>query len=192
MAMTLDQIKRLLESEDIKYFVHPEREALLASFAGLSGSHQVVTSLELDGTFLQLRTVGWLHCPSDHPALSEVLKVLGEVNYRARLVKIGWDPSDGELVAYADVWIEDGKLTQQQFSRMLHNYVPVVDMAYGRLKKTIETGHDPGEKSLEDMIGAVLEGGGSGLPQKVRELLDKVRRGGRPKRGEREEEDVTI
>jgi hypothetical protein len=121
-----------------------------------------------------------------------VLKVVGEENYRRRLVKIGWDPADGELVAYADVWIEDGTLTQQQFSRMLHVYLPVMDMAYGRLKKTIETGHDPGEQSLKDMLGTVLEREGKGLPKKTRDLLKKLRRKGGPKSGEREDEDVYV
>ncbi|OFV84235.1 MAG: hypothetical protein A2W26_09655 [Acidobacteria bacterium RBG_16_64_8] len=192
MAMTMDEIKHLLTTEGIKYFIAPDRPALLAGFGGVNGSYQVLTLLELDGTFLQLRTIGWLHCPPDHPALTEVLKVVGEENYRRRLVKIGWDPGDGELVAYADVWIEDGALTQQQFSRILHVYLPVTDMAYGRLKKTIETGHDPGERSLEDMLGAVLEREGKGLPKKTRDLLKKLRRKGGPKGGEREDEDVYV
>jgi hypothetical protein len=192
MAMTMDEIKRLCKKEDIRVFEDPNRPALLAHFGGANGSYQVVTLLELDGIFLQLRTIGWLHCAPDHPALTEVLKAVGEENYRRRLVKIGWDPADGELVAYADVWIEDGTLTQQQFSRMLHNYLPVMDMAYGRLKKTIETGHDPGEQTLEDMLGSVLEREGKGLPKKTRSLLEKLRRKGRPKSGEREDEDVYV
>ncbi len=82
-----------------------------------------------------------------------------------------------------NVWAEDGKLTQKQFSRMLPVYLPVMDMAYGRLKKAIGTGHDPGMPSDEDTVQALLEGtggdGGHGLPAEVRKALDDVHKGGR-------------
>lgn len=181
MAMTLDELKKLFEAEDIKYFVDPNRAALLASFRGIGDdSHRVLAKLELDGMFLQFRTIGWLSCPDDHPSLTAVLKVIGAENYRRRLVKLGWDPADGELVAYADVWLMDGKLTKQQFSRILHNYLPVMDLGYLRLKKTIETGHDPGQQEPGEALKRMLEGEGRGLPDAVRELLEKLRGKGDP------------
>jgi Putative bacterial sensory transduction regulator len=185
MSMTLDDLKELFEKQGVTYFVAPDpaRPAILATFQGVNGAYQVITHLEVDGTFVQLRTINWLHCPAGHKAVGEVLKAVGDENYQRRLVKIGWDPTDGELVAYADVWVEDGKLTQQQFSRMLSVYLPVMDMAYGRLKKTIDTGHDPGMLSVEDAIRGYLEGagggGGSGLPDKVRKFLDEMHKSGK-------------
>ncbi len=158
MSMTLDELKRLFDAQKLVYFLAPDRPALLTSFAGLNGNYQVITHLEVEGTFLQLRTLNWLHCPASNPALGEVLKAAGDENFQRRLVKIGWDPSDGELVAYADVWIEDGTLTQQQFLRMLSVYLPVIDMAYGRLREAIETGQDPGMANIEDMLGRMRRG----------------------------------
>jgi len=181
VAMTLDEIKKLFAEEGIKYFVDPDRPVLLATFGGPGGqSHRVVASLELDGQFLQLRTIGWLSCPDDHPSVTAVLKAIGAENYRRRLVKLGWDPCDGEIVAYADVWLMDGKLTQQQFSRILHNYLPVMDLAHRRLQRAIETGRDPGEVELEDVVNAMLEREGTGLPDAVRGLLEKLRGKGEP------------
>jgi Putative bacterial sensory transduction regulator len=193
MSMTLDDLERLFDAEGLTYFAgwHTHRPAVLASFQGINSVYQVLTLLEVDGTFLQLRSLNWLHCPTSHPAVGEVLKATGDENYQRRLVKIGWNPSDGELVAYADVWIEDGTLTQRQFSRMLSVYLPVMDMAYGRLKKAIETGHDPGMPSLEDALTAALERGGAeagrDLPDKIRKLLGELPEGDKsPDSGARE------
>lgn len=173
MAMTLDELQKLFAAEGISVFVAPDRSALLGSFRGINGAYQVVFLLEVEGTFVQFRTLNWLRCPAEHPSLPAVLKVVGEENYTRRLVKIGWDPEDGELTAYADVWVEDGALSPQQFSRMMHVYLPVMDMAYGRISATIETGRDPGEVRPEDLGRGAPEGS---LPGKIREVLDQLRR----------------
>jgi len=174
MAMTLDDLKKLLNGESIKYFVDPNRPVIMAGFGGVNGQYQVIIRLEVEGTFLQFRTMSYLHCPADHGSLTEVLKVLGGINYRKRLVKFGWDSSDGEIVAYADIWIVDTQLTGQQLHHMLYNFIPVIDSSYARIKETIETGTDPGEKTPEELAGEVLGKGGGGLPPAVTELLRKL------------------
>lgn len=178
MGMSLETLKELFDANDVKYFVAPDHPALLAGFRGFNGTYQILTVLELDGAFLQFRTMGWPHCPSDHPALTEVLKAISDENYSRRMVKFGWDHRDGELVASADVWIEDGILTKAQFSRMLSVFLPVIDMAYARITKTLETGTDPGAMNIEDMLPSRQPGGGS-LSDKVRILLDEIRKGGK-------------
>jgi len=154
MAITVADLKKRLDELNLKYFLAPDKPMLMAGFGGVNGSYQVAMLVELDGTFLQFRTLGYLKCTVDAPALTEVLKVIGDVNFRRRLIKLGWDASDGEIVAYADMWIVDAGLTTRQLDRMIKSFVMSMDMAYGRLKKTIETGTDPGDLSLEDMIAA--------------------------------------
>ena len=167
--MTFEELKKLAEGEDLKYFVAPDRPTLMMGIGGLNGSYQIVVPLELDGRFLQFRTLGYQSCPSDHPHLEAVLRVLGELDYKLRLTKFGWDPSDGEIVGYADVWLEDGTLTQKQFSGILHCFVPGIDLNYPRITKTIETGTDPGELRPEDILGAA-----SGLPPELRTVLERL------------------
>ena len=93
-----------------------------------------------------------------------MLEVLGALNFRLRLAKFGWDESDGEIVCYADHWVMDGKVTQEQFSRILHNFLPAVDLSSPRIAKTMETGTDPGEldpaQILEIILGQMGGGGG--------------------------------
>jgi hypothetical protein len=167
--MTFDELKQLAEGEGLHYFVAPDRPTLMMGFGGLYGRYQVVVPLELEGRFLQFRTLSYQSCPADHPHLEAVLRLLGALDYQLRLTKFGWDPSDGEIVAYADVWLEDGTLTQKQFSGILQCYLSGIDFSYPRITKTIETGTDPGELRPEDILSQA-----SGLPPALREVLERL------------------
>lgn len=143
MTVTMDKLKSLVEREGLKYFLAPDRPVLSMGFAGEAGSYQMIMLVELDGRFLQFRTVGYGLCPTVHPHVDAVLRVLGALDYKFRLTKFGWDPSDGEIVGYVDLWLEDAELTQQQFSAMLHAFLSAIDQGHARIAKTMETGVDP-------------------------------------------------
>ncbi len=186
MAMTFPELQEVVKKSGLKFFIDPEHPKLMFGASGLNGSYQCVISLEVDGQFVQIRTINFLTCPGDHPHLLKVLQILGEVNFLKRLVKFGWDPSDGEIMAYADIWLMDNKLTPDQWNRMLENFLPTLDFAYRRLKQTLETGEDPGEEKPEDLVDRLL--GGSGLPPALRDLVGKLKK---KLAGGPEDEDVT-
>lgn len=165
MAMTLETLKKLCDGEGLKYFMAPDRPAAMMVFGGPNGRFQVIAKVEVDGRFVQVRTIAYLHCPADHPHLLPVLRVLGQLNYQLRLVKFGWDPSDGEIAVYADVWVEDGQLTQSQFGALFRSLVPAIDLNCQRLTRTIETGQDPGEVTAQ---------GGGGLSKEIEEALRRI------------------
>jgi len=169
MALTLEQLRRLADQEKFRYFMDPSRPVLLAGVQGLVGNYQFVMALELEGQFLQFRTMNYLKCPADHPNVGAVLRLIGELDYKLRFVKVGWDPNDGEIVVYGDVWIMDGSLTQQQFSRLLGNYMPALDQNYKRFTQILETGRDPGPMSIEDLLKELPVAGG--LAERLRKLL---------------------
>ena len=143
MTITIDKLKSLAEREGLKYFVAPDRPVLSMGFAGLAGSYQMIMLVELDGRFLQFRTVGYGLCPKDHPHVDAVLRVLGALDYKFRLTKFGWDPNDGEIVGYADLWLEDAELTQPQFAAMLRAFLQGIDQGRARITTTMATGVDP-------------------------------------------------
>jgi hypothetical protein len=143
VTITIDKLKSLAEGEGLRYFIAPDRPALCMGFGGASSSYQVIMLVELDGRFLQIRTVGYGLCPSDHPHADAVLRVLGALDYKFRLTKFAWDPSDGEIVGYADLWLEDATLTQRQFAAMLRAFLPAIDQGHARIVQTMETGVDP-------------------------------------------------
>lgn len=172
MPMTMEQLQALLREQDLKYFLDPDQPAVLLGVRGVHGTYRFVIAIQTEGRFLQFRTVDYLRCSRDHACSAEVLATLGAINFEKRLVKFGWDRSDGEIAAYADMWIEDGTVTAQQFERMLQNFMPTVDLGYARLKTAMETGEDPGEEDPSQTAGA----GGAELPPELRELLEKVRK----------------
>jgi hypothetical protein len=169
MALTMDQLKMLVEEEGLVYFLDPNRDALMLRAKGSFGSYQLVILLEVEGTFLQFRSLGYHSCPEDHEHVDAVLKVLGALNYRLRFLKFGWDPEDGEITVYGDAWLEDGNLTQGQFSRMVHAYLSMMDLNNVRIGETIKTGSDPGEINPE-----APPGGATGLPPEMQGLLDRL------------------
>ena len=177
MALTFEQLQRLVKGEKLNYFIAPDRPMVRFGVTGLYGRYEVVVHLQDDGRFLQFRTVNYHTCAEGDPNLHAVLQTMASLNYTTRLVKLGRDPSDGEIVAYADHWVMDNQVTQEQFSRMMSNYLPSIDRDYHRIKTAAETGKDPGDPPVTSPPGAGAPGG---LPPELRELLDRVRKGGGP------------
>jgi hypothetical protein len=184
MALTRAELQKLVEAEGMRYFIDPSKDALMMGVQGHNGRYQFVIMLELDGTFLQMRTIGYQHCPTGHKHLLPVLQTLLKMNYELRLVKLGWDPRDGEIVGYADLWIMDGKVTKDQFARMLHNYLPALDVCYPRIVQTMETGKDPG---AQDPAATVASLAGESLPAPLRKLLEGLEEAARRAGGEGKE-----
>lgn len=144
MAYTLPRIRELLEAEGLHYYLIPDREGVMLTLTGSNGRFQFLILLEDEGEFLQFRSVEYLYCPEDHPHLDATLKVLGELNYRLRLMKFGWDPRDGEIAAYVDLWIMDAEISTGQFSRMAQAYMSILDGEFPRIKEAIDSGRGPG------------------------------------------------
>lgn len=143
MSITIDKLKRLLDAQGVRYFQDPHHPAVLMNFGGLFGSYQVVMQVDLDGKFLLIRTLGYARCPASHPHSTTVLQVLGALDYQMRTTKWGWDPSDGEIVACVDLWLEDAVVTESQFQAILRVFLPAIDMAHQRITTAMATGVDP-------------------------------------------------
>jgi hypothetical protein len=157
MSCNLPELRELLETEGLRYYLIPDQEGVMLTVKGTEAKYQFKILLELDNEFLQFRSIDYLHCPMDHPNLGPTLQVLGEINYRLRLLKFGWDPTDGEIAVYADLWMVDSVITQEQFSRMVNVYMSIIDDEYVRLVAAIGSGIGPdqgrgGDPSDDDEI----------------------------------------
>lgn len=140
MTLVLSELRELLEAEGLRYYLIPDQDGVFLNMKGEYNKHQFKILIELEGNFLQFRSIDYLHCPMDHPNLDATLRVLGEINYRLRLVKFGWDPTDGEIAVYVDLWMMDAVVTQGHFSQMWNIFAQIMDDEYPRLKAAIETG----------------------------------------------------
>lgn len=150
MALTFEELGRLLQANDISYWTDPKGSPrLLVSWIGMNGSYDAIISLQREGEFLQFRTRRWLHCPESHPHVDVALRVLGKLNYSLRFVKLGWDgQTAGEVVVYGDAWVGSNTITEDQMGHMLHNFFVATDFIYPRIQHAIEHGVDPGEDAV--------------------------------------------
>lgn len=140
MTCILPELRELLGTEGLRYYLIPDQDGVMLTMKGTEGKYQFKILLELDGEFLQFRSIDYLHCPQGHPNLDTTLQVLGEINYRLRLLKFGWDPADGEIAVYVDLWMMDATVTQGHFSRMASAFMSIMDDEYPRLVAAIEEG----------------------------------------------------
>ncbi|MBN1417601.1 MAG: YbjN domain-containing protein [Planctomycetes bacterium] len=175
MALTMDQLRALFDKEGLRYFVDPQGPRMMFGVGGLNGPFQIMVALDLEGRFLQIRTLNYHFCPASHANLLAVLRTMTTINYTTRFIKFAWDANDGEVVAYADTWIMDGTLTQEQIHRILGNFIPVIDLAIARIRQAMETGEDPGEMTPEKAFAARLSD--PNLPEPLRKMLEKLKEG---------------
>lgn len=176
--MRIDDLKKLADGHSLKYFTSPAAPQLLAIFGGLFGNYQVTMTVQSEGEFLQFRTQAYLTCKADHPWLKEVLRAIAHINCQKRMTKFGWDPGDGEIMAFADIWVMDGALTQKQFDRIVGGFIPTIDVGYGRLRQIISTGNDPGDDGALLGASGASPGVMSSIAEKIQELLGKKKPGG--------------
>ena len=140
MTCILPELREFLETEGLQYYLIPDQDGVMLTMKGTEGKYQFKILLELDGEFLQFRSIDYLHCPQGHQNLETTLQVLGEINYRLRLLKFGWDPADGEIAVFVDLWMMDATITQGHFSRMANSFMSIMDDEYPRLLAAIESG----------------------------------------------------
>ncbi len=145
MTLSISQVQNLADQAGLKYFLDPSGSSLLYLMTGVFHQYQVVILVEVDGRFLQFRSVGYLNCPPDSPHRDAVMRLLAAINYKYRMIKFGYDESDGEIAVYADMWVMDGTITPAQFKTVLDLYSQDMDLSYPRLKFCIENGEDPGD-----------------------------------------------
>jgi len=150
MAYDLPKLRALLDAEELHYYLLPDREGVVLTLQGDHGRFQFTILVEAEGEFLQFRSVEYLFCPKDHPNLAATLQVLGDLNYRLRLLKFGWDPLDGEIAVYADLWMMDAEITESQFSRMAQSYMSIMDSEYPTIRAAMDSGVEPEEQGETD------------------------------------------
>jgi hypothetical protein len=178
MALSFTELKQLVSGEGLKYFEDAQSSRLLVGVAGLHGKFQFVVSLLDDGRFLQLRTVRYLEVPGDHKGAAALLQAIAAINLELRFLKFAWDARDGEVVVYADAWIMDGKITQQQMSRIFSNFIPTIDLQYRRITRAVQDGKDAGPITPQQAVADLLAD-----PHTPPEVLELLKGAGKPAGG---------
>jgi hypothetical protein len=154
MAIQLADVQKLLREMGMKSFCDTEQGVIWFGTRGERGSYQVTVTKDMEGKFLQLRSMDYAHCPADHPHCDTLHRLLGEINYLKRVIKFGWDKKDGEVAAYADVIIGDGGLSQNQLHLVLGFFLGSLDECNPRIQQVIQTGKEAEEGPVRMALGA--------------------------------------
>ncbi|MFC1660764.1 hypothetical protein ACFL3S_04745 [Gemmatimonadota bacterium] len=132
-----------------------------------SDGDQVVGTVKLSngGDILQMR-VPLLRAP-DSSYRSVLLQALLHMTFRYKMLKFGFDPSDGGIVIDIDICLSGGADFQaSQMNRCMRLLKKVTATGARRIIKIKATGEDPGEEGVGrgalDALAALAAGSGGG------------------------------
>jgi len=158
MATNLTEIKTLLDGIGNRFFANEARDMLMIPCGCAEKTIHVILSLQNEGRFLQLISKDFNATPKDGARSVALFEEMLALNFETKFIKLGRDPSDGEVVGYGDFWIEDGGLTAGQLDRMLGNFVSGMAEAQERLEVVALTGKSTHECEFDKFFeSCVLE-----------------------------------
>lgn len=152
MAVTIFDIKNLLNGLGKRYFSNDDHDMIMLPCRCGSRTVHVVLQLQNDGRFLQLISSDFTLAAKDAPNAGAVFEEMLAMNFETKFIKIGRDPSDSKVVGYGDLWVEDGELTEQQLDRMLGNFVSGMSEAQQRLEAAAATGKTARDRQFDELM----------------------------------------
>jgi len=161
MALSLDELKTILEETGLKFLCDPEKGVIMLGFSGCNGVYNLLLRLVENGEGLLLRVPGLAMLRGDHPFKARVLETLLTENHRVKIGRFCYDPSDGEVYLDWFLPLEDGTLTPQQLKRCITALSYLSDEMTPRLRHLLETGEDlpPEESGIKEMLRHLLREG---------------------------------
>jgi hypothetical protein len=157
MATTLTQLSQFLDERGWRYEVDRENQAIYACVKAES-VEKLVLKLQLseNGEFLQFQALQ-LFFLTNQLYKNPTLQTMATIQYQVKMIRLEYDPRDGEVRASIELPLEDAPLTLRQFNRALNGLVQLLDShAMPRLKQTLATGVDPGAPSLARQLVEAL------------------------------------
>jgi hypothetical protein len=163
MGVSFQEIKNHLDSRGINYVNLGVDRIGLGVKTEHTNLHFVLTREE-DGEYLRLRSLRYLTCPKEHPAVTDVHKKLVGFNYDFKLIKFGWDEADGEIVGEVALPLEDATLADEQLMAMLALLTRRCNEQYPEINALIESG-GAGRRSPPALQPRKEEPKPAGIPQ---------------------------
>ncbi len=146
MAIGIQKIEQALDDRGIRY--HREDDTTILT--GVKGEHAkigLVLRLLEAGEYLDVRTLNFATVESDHPRFDDAIELLSEWNSDRKILKIGWDPDDGEVVCLLSIPLEDNEdLPVIQFHTGLFALIATCDELYAELEPIISDTKGPRKK----------------------------------------------
>ncbi len=159
MGITLQTVTRVLDESGFKY-LELDDEAVFLGIQGDNLEAKVILYLDEEGEYLDMRAVEFAECKADHPNLDGVLLKLAELNYKYRVAKFGWNPTEGEIKAEASIPLEDcSSLDKEQITMFLGLFFSVCDEIYPELERELMASGASSAKVMGDGFTPIEDGG---------------------------------
>jgi len=174
MAVTMNQIKGMLNELELKFMENPRDDSELALRFGTKNyrdtdgdkSLLIVIKLSENGEYITL------YCPKAYEVTGQnqgvFLKLCMMIQWMTKLVQFEFDHRDGEIRPVIEFPIEDGTLTARQLQRCIIGLGQVIEACDAALRSALEQG----VIDLSLMPG--LAGGPS--PEQLRRILEEMLR----------------
>lgn len=178
MATTLQTLAHFLDRRHWRYQVDAANNRILSGVEATNVTQfLIVLQLSEGGEFLQFQAPQLLQVP-DHLYKGVLLQTMAHIEYQIKMLRLEYDPIDGEIRASIELPLEDAALTERQFNRCLEGLVQLVDqVAMPRLKAVLATGEDPGQTHwVKQLVEAMPPGMINWLEQMVAQQR-QLRRG---------------
>jgi hypothetical protein len=176
MGTTLSTISRYLDQRKWRYQISREHQCIIT---GVKAKHierfSIVIRVSENGGYVQFQAPTLLTL-RDHVYKGVVFQTLCHIAYQYKLLRLEYDPADGEIRASIEVPLEDAVLTKRQFDRCLDGLVQLVDdVALPRIQAVLATGQDPGQRAAAQQF---LEQLPPGMVSLLEDMIDQRRRDG--------------
>ncbi|MFC1660763.1 YbjN domain-containing protein [Gemmatimonadota bacterium] len=140
MAIEIGQVTRALQATGLKH-QKLDDERIILGMQCKNVHLDLTLGLQEHGEYLDVDALELATCKKDSPALPAVLQELAFANYQYKLVKFGWDPSDGEIRATVCLPLEDNAdLPHEQVGAMIRFLAKVCDDFYPKLEVALKSG----------------------------------------------------
>lgn len=149
MAMTLSDLKELLDGLELRYQLAAEHDLIMVGFSSdpddsvyrdRDGDPSVALALRLsegDGEFLSVfAPMAWVLGQTPHlPAVCEAL-----VAIQSRFKMVKFDIAQGMIFPNVELPLEDGRLTGEQLQRVIGALLQVLEKFHVVVRRAIDTG----------------------------------------------------
>lgn len=158
MAFTLEQIGEYLKELEFNFEHDTERDAIVTG-AGKDGqSAMIFIRAKEDGEMFSLQMEplnddksGPFDIPMDHEHIQLLLPQLLYANFQSKFGTWEYDPSDGDIRFAIEIPLEDAKMTENQFKRIMSMVFTALD-EQKKFKTIINTGEVPEDDADEDQL----------------------------------------
>lgn len=149
MATTYETIAQYLDRRDWSYELDSANEHIITGVQAENVERfLIVIKLNEGGKFLQVYAPQLLQV-KNQVYQGVLFKMMAVLSWEYKLLRLQYDPTDGEVQASMELPLIDAELTEQQFNFCLDTLIQIVDQeAMPRMLTILATGEDPGQKRL--------------------------------------------